>query len=78
MVYTELMAAVSAPLAASFELGATGARIGITLGLGVIAGLAFGIWRRRLREERDPLRSLAPPAGPLRLARELKARSTTD
>jgi len=35
-------------------------------------------WWRRLVSSRDPLRSMTPPAGPLRLAPELIVRISTD
>jgi hypothetical protein len=78
VVWPRFIATVCAHLAATIEWPAAGVKLGVLLGLGVIAGLAAVAFWRRLQSERDPLRSLAPPRGPLRLARELKIKSTTD
>jgi hypothetical protein len=66
-----------APLAGWAELGALGAAFAIGLGLIALVG-ALGVWWRRLEEGSDPRRSLAPPVGQLRLARELEMRNPTD
>ena len=78
MPIEQIITTVHAPLAASIEPSAMGARTAVLLLLGIAAVVAVSAWRRRRQADRDPLRSLTPPAGPLRLARKLTMRSTTD
>ena len=73
----QAITAANAPLAALVELGAKSVAIGIGLGLIAFAGV-LSLWWRRLEAGSDPHRRLAPPAGRLRLARELEMRSPTD
>lgn len=75
----QTIAAAKALLAASVKLDASGAALAIGLGLGLIAFVGvLSVWWRRLEAGNDPLRSLAPPARPLRLARDLEVRRSTD
>jgi hypothetical protein len=68
-----------APLAVSVGMGVGDAAVAIGLSLGLAVGVVAGVsgWRRH-RILADPMRSLAPPMGPLRLSRRLWMRSTTD
>jgi hypothetical protein len=68
-----------APLAVSFGIGVGEVAVAIGLSLGLAVGVVAGVsWWRQQRVLSDPLRSLTPPLGPLRLSQRLWMRSTTD
>lgn len=68
-----------APLAASVGMGVGDVAVVVGLGLGLTVGAVVGVaWWRRLRILADPLRSLTPPIGPLRLSQRPWMRSPTD
>jgi len=78
VVIEQFITTVHAPLAASIGPSAMGAKVAVFLALGMVAVFALSVWWRRQEAGNDPLRSLAPPVGRLRLARKLTMRSATD
>jgi len=70
--------AAQATLAAAIGSSALGIKAAIALSLGGGVALVLNLWRRRLGAGKDPLRSLTPPAGELRLARELEVNLRND
>jgi len=76
----ELLGVLSSVPLASIELsvGVAVGAAGFCFGLAALVAAVFA-WRRRLAAGEDhPLRSLGPPAGPLRFARDLEMRTTSD
>ena len=76
----ELFRALSSlPLSViELSMGSAVGAAGLCSGLAAIVAAVY-VWRRRLAAGRDhPLRSLGPPAGPLRFARELEMRTIAD
>ncbi len=78
MYLTEILLA-NAPLAVSVEGSARTSVVGLAASLGLAVGIVLvGAWWRRRSRASDPLRSLEPPADPLRFTQDPTTRSTTD